>query len=125
MSKALQTSKIREIGKALPAAGYVELDDQADALGLCRSTTWAILQANHKHSGLTAAVIHRMLESRRLPGSVRSKVLEYVEEKLSGRYGHNAKQLHHFSQRLGDLQVSGAVRIGLRVAVTKKHKTTQ
>ena len=103
----------------------MELDDQADALGLCRSTTWAILQANHKHSGLTAAVIHRMLESRRLPSSVRSKVLEYVEEKLSGRYGHNAKQLRHFSQRLRELQVAWAVRFDLRVVGPKKHKTNQ
>ena len=125
MSRALQASKIREIGKALTAVGYLELDDQADALGLCRSTTWAVMQANYKHSGLTAGVIMRMLDSGRLPDVVRSKVLEYVDEKLSCRYGHSAKQLLHFSRRLSALQDSGAARFDSRVVVTRKHKTNQ
>jgi predicted DNA-binding transcriptional regulator AlpA len=104
MSRALQIAKIREIGLALRASGYLELNNQAEALGLCRSTTWAVLQANHKHSGLSASVIHRMLRSQRLPRSVRAKVLEYVEQKLAGRYGHNVKQLANFSRRLDALQ---------------------
>ena len=47
--KARQASKIREIGDALIALGYLVLDEQAKALGLVRSTAWTILQANHMH----------------------------------------------------------------------------
>jgi hypothetical protein len=49
--KARQSSKIRKIGDALIALGYLALDEQAKALGLARSTAWTILQANHKSSG--------------------------------------------------------------------------
>jgi hypothetical protein len=55
--KAKQSSKIRKIGEALIAAGFRALDEQADALGLSRSTTWTILKGNHKNSGLSAATI--------------------------------------------------------------------
>ena len=82
MPKALQCFKIREIGAALTSAGFVTLDQQADALGLCRSTTWAILQAEHKNSGLSATVINRMLAWPQLPGSVRAKLIEYAHEKM-------------------------------------------
>ncbi len=100
MARALQALKIRQIGAALAAAGVVTLDQQAEALGLCRSTTWTILQAAHKNSGLTAAVINRMFECPQLPASVRVILIEYVEEKISGRYGHSDAQLHRFSSRL-------------------------
>ena len=100
MSKALQCAKIREIGAALISAGIVALDRQADALGLCRSTTWVILQAEHKNSGLSATVVNRMLGSPRLPGPVRAKVIEYVREKLAGRYGHSKTQLHRFADQV-------------------------
>jgi hypothetical protein len=100
MPKALQCAKIREIGAALISAGFVALDQQADALGLCRSTTWVILQAEHKNSGLSAAVINRMLASRRLPSPVRAQVIEYVRDKLAGRYGHSKAQLRRFAERL-------------------------
>ena len=98
--KALQCSKIREIGAALISAGFVSLDQQAGALGLCRSTTWTILQAEHKNSGLSATVVNRMLGSPRLPGPVRAKVIEYVREKLAGRYGHSKAQLHRFADQV-------------------------
>lgn len=100
MPRTLQAFKIRELGEALVQAGYVALDEQADALGLCRSTTWTILQASHKNSGLSATVINRMLASPRLPAPVRAKLLEYVEEKISGRYGHGKVQLRGFAGRL-------------------------
>src|SRR5437879_3874529 len=100
MARVLQAFKIREIGAALAAAGVVTLDHQAEALGLCRSTTWTILQAAHKSSGLTAAVINRMLGCPQLPASVRVILIEYVEEKISGRYGHGDAQLRRFSRRL-------------------------
>ena len=48
------TAKIREISEALKAAGFVTLDAQTRALGLARSTTWAVLQNGYKHSGISA-----------------------------------------------------------------------
>jgi hypothetical protein len=100
MSRALQAEKIREVGEALVSSGLVTLDEQAEALGLCRSTTWTILQANHKNSGLSANVINIMLDSPRLPPAVRAKILEYVEEKIAGRYGHGSLQLSRYAERL-------------------------
>ncbi len=98
--KALQRSKIRELRDALLNAGLVTLDAQADALGLSRSTTWAILKANHKASGLSAAIINRMLESPRLPLAARATILEYIEEKTAGCYGASTTQQRRFSARV-------------------------
>ena len=98
--KTRPTSRIRELGAALAADGLVTLDEQARALGLSRSTAWAVLKANHKASGLAAATISRMLSSPELPTHVRATILTYVEEKLAGLYGHNKKQLRRFAARL-------------------------
>jgi hypothetical protein len=57
--KARQSAKIRELGQALIDAGL----RQADALGLRRSTAWTILKTRHKSTGLSAAIIERMLGS--------------------------------------------------------------
>ena len=92
--------KIREIGEALEAAGLLTIQDKAVALGLSRSTTWAFLQADYKNSGLSATLVNTMLASPRIPEPVRGKLLEYVDEKISGRYGHNAMQLRRFVSRL-------------------------
>ena len=100
MHRVSQAEKIREIGEALVSSGLVTLDEQAEALGLCRSTTWTILQANHKNSGLSATVINIMLDSPRLPPAVRATILEYVEEKIAGRYGHGRLQRSRFVERL-------------------------
>jgi hypothetical protein len=94
--KARQNSKIKKIRELLRSAGLLHLDDQADALGLCRSTTWTILQGNHKASGLSSALINRMLSAPQLPESVRAHIIEYVEEKSAGLYGHNEKRLRKF-----------------------------
>ena len=100
MSRALQALKIREIGEALEAAGLLTIQDKAVALGLSRSTTWAFLQADYKNSGLSATLVNTMLASPKIPEPVRGKLLEYVDEKISGRYGHNAMQLRRFVSRL-------------------------
>src|SRR5689334_3779037 len=100
MGKALQVRKIQEIGEALVASGVSNLDDQASALGLCRSTTWSLLNASHKHSGLSAGVVNAILGSPRVPPAVRTKVLEYVEEKISGQYGHGPHQISRFAARV-------------------------
>jgi preprotein translocase subunit SecB len=82
--KSGHSSPIQRIGDALVAEGFVTLDEQAKTLGLPRSTTWTILRANHKKSGLSAAIVNRILKSPQLPGPVRAKVLQYVEEKSAG-----------------------------------------
>ena len=98
--KARQAAKVREIGEALVAAGHDNLDDQAAALGLSRSTTWTIIRGTHKSSGLSAAVLNRMLSAPNLHSLVRRKVLEYIAEKSAGRYGSPQNCLQRFNQRL-------------------------
>ena len=99
-AKQRQSSKIKELSDALVAAGFLSLDEQATALGLSRSTTWTILRAKHKNYGLSGALINRILKKPRLDRRVRAKVIEYVEEKASGSYGHNKTQLRRFTDRL-------------------------
>ena len=99
--KVKQCSKIRELRQTLVEAGYLTLDQQTESLGLGRSTAWAILQANHKASGLSATIIKRILNSQQLPRPARKIILEYVQEKLAGAYGHNQPQLRRFRERLG------------------------
>jgi hypothetical protein len=98
--KQRQAHKIREIRHELVNAGYQSLGEQAEALGLSRSTTWAMLNGNYKGSGLSVAIINRMLDAPDLPPRVRQKVLEYVEEKAAGLYGHNETQRTKFTSRL-------------------------
>ena len=103
--KARQAAKMREIGEALVAAGYDNLDDQAAALGLPRSTTWTIIKATHKNSGISAATLKRVLSAPDLHPLVRRKILEYIEEKNNGRYGSTKNCLQRFNQRLGGRSV--------------------
>ena len=98
--KARQSAKIRELKQVLVNAGIVTLDKQAKALALSRSTTWTILKGNHKGSGLSATIINRVLASRQLPAPVRAKVLEYIEEKVAGYYGHSRSLRRRFVDRL-------------------------
>jgi hypothetical protein len=111
--KARQSSKIREIGDALVVMGLLALDEQARALGLARSTAWTILQANHKSSGLSATVINRMLAAPQLPPLARAIILEYVDEKVAGLYGHSKLQLRRFTARLAEQRIGHA---GTKVA---------
>jgi hypothetical protein len=98
--KARQSAKIQELGFALIAAGIRTLDEQAAVLGLSRSTTWTILKARHKSSGLSAKIINRMLASPQLPPLVRSKIIEYGEEKAAGLYGGSRVRRRRFIARL-------------------------
>ena len=88
--KTRQSVKIREIMSALSSAGFRSLDAQAEVLGLSRSTAWTLRQDNHKTTGLSAKVICSSLWQRELPPRVRAIILEYVEEKSQGYYGHTA-----------------------------------
>jgi predicted DNA-binding transcriptional regulator AlpA len=98
--KANQSARIREFAQALAAAGIVALDDQARVLGLSRSTTWTIMNAAHKTTGISASILDRMLASPNLPQPLRAKIIEYVEEKAAGRYGHSPAQRRRFVERL-------------------------
>jgi hypothetical protein len=109
-AKERQCSKIKELSNALVAAGFLSLDEQATALGLSRSTTWTILRAKHKNYGLSGQLINRILKRPGLDRHVREKVVEYVEEKVSGFYGHNKTQLRRFTERLSARAVTIAMR---------------
>ena len=93
--KARQSLKIREIETALIKVGHTTLDQQARVLGLSRATTWTLLSA-HKSSGLSSTIINRMLEAPYLPSLVQAKIIEYVQEKIAGLYGHNKTQVSRF-----------------------------
>ena len=107
----LQARKIREIAEALIVAGYLSLDDQARALGLPRSTAWTILRTQHKNSGLSASVIKQILAQPQLPKLVRRKVLEYIEQKSSGVYGHNPQRVRRFASGLSGFNLEGQHRL--------------
>ena len=98
--KARQAARIKEIGEALVAEGICALDQQAEALGLSRSTTWTIVKGNHKNSGLSAAIIARMLTAPQLPPRVRLKIFQYANEKRAGHFGDSKLRLRQFQARL-------------------------
>jgi len=91
--------KLREVELALRRAGLIALDEQA--LGLPRSTTWKLLNGNRTSFQPSAATINRILYAPRLPLAVRIKILEYVQERVSGVYGDSKSQLRTFSIRIG------------------------
>jgi hypothetical protein len=84
---------MKEIGPALVMSGWVGLNEQANALNIPRSTAWTILNGKHKTSGLSALVINQMLAAPQLPPLVRAKLFEYIEDKISGAYGHSPQQV--------------------------------
>jgi hypothetical protein len=98
--KERQSLKIREFENALIEAGHTTLDQQARVLGLSRATTWTLLKGAHKSSGLSATIINRMLEAPYLPQLVQAKIIECVQEKIAGLYGHNKAQVCRFAARL-------------------------
>ena len=73
------------------ANGRLSVKEQAELLGLCRSTAHAVLQCSYKKSGLSAAIIKRMLACPRLPEKARTIILEYIAERIGGLYGHTPK----------------------------------
>src|SRR6266576_2149743 len=73
--RARHSSKIQQLKAALEAAGYRGLDQQANALGLSRSTTWTIVAGKHKTSGLSAITVKRMLQNPKLPAAVRATIV--------------------------------------------------
>jgi hypothetical protein len=106
--KDLQRAKVIEIAGALAEAGLISLNQQAEALGLHRSTTWTIAKSQCKGTGLTASTVNRILASPKLPHSVRVKVIEYAKEKLTGRYGHKPARIREFEAKLDQTLPEGS-----------------
>src|SRR5471030_3083881 len=98
-NRQTQASKLAEIREALITAGYNSAAKQAEVLGLCRATAWVLLNRDTR-AGPTAIVIKRVLSSRNIPPEARRKVEEYVEQKISGLYGHNEEQTRAFRDKL-------------------------
>jgi hypothetical protein len=117
--KARQSAKIRDIANALIAAGFCTLSAQAQILGMGRSTVWTILRSNHKGSGLSAKVVNRILSRRSMPPLVRKTVLEYVEEKASGHYGHSAKVRRKFITALSAMRIEAAEKVRTKALTTR------
>ena len=94
-AKARQAAKLAETREALVAAGYDTTAKQAAVLGVGRSTAWWLLNRD-KRVGPSASVIKRILSSQQVPMSVRQKIEQYVEEKVSGLYGHSETATRSF-----------------------------
>jgi hypothetical protein len=103
LKKAKQSDKIAELRQVLIDAGFVALDDQAVALGIWRSTAWAILRRKHKPSGLSAMTIKRMWHSPHLPTPARRVIQEYIEQKCAGEFGHSKPRIRLFRAQLGKM----------------------
>lgn len=98
---AKQAAKIAELKKALLALGYKTLSEQADLLGLKRSSVWAMFKSSHTRGGMSANTVKRMLAATEAPREVRQIIDEYVREKLTGAYGHPPSALARFRIRAG------------------------
>ena len=94
--KARQTRKIEQLREIFLTNGRLRVREQAKLLGLCPSTAHAVLQRNYKNSGLSAAIIKRMLACPNLPERARTIILEYRDEKIAGLYGHTRSQRRKF-----------------------------
>jgi hypothetical protein len=99
-AKARQCAKIQEICAALIAEGLLSVEEQAEALGLSRSTAWVLSKGHHKTSGLTAGLLKKILSSPTLPAAARIKIQEYIQEKAAGLYGHHLQLRRRFVAQL-------------------------
>ena len=98
----MQSAKIRELRQALVASGFPTLGQQAMALGLSRSTAWTVLKGNHKGSGLSATIIKRMAASPQIPAAAKKILLEYIEQKCAGAYGHSKDRVREFQTQIAN-----------------------
>ena len=105
MRSQLHVEKMREIAECLRRCGRVTVDSQAKALGVSRSTAWAMLSGRYKVSGISARVVKQILSSQDLPPEVRVKVIEYVADKVSGKFGCNPTRLRRFRSRMIELGI--------------------
>ena len=96
-----QNAKIEELKRVLIEEGFDTVAKQAAALGLSRSSAWALLQAQHKCRGLMPHVVRRIISAPQLPPKARSVIENYVREKLLGDYGHGRKSIRKLQAGLG------------------------
>jgi hypothetical protein len=104
-AKVRQASKLAEIRQALVAAGCRTTAEQAAVLGVSRPTAWVVLNRDQR-AGPSAKVVKRILLSPTLPPAARRKVEEYVEEKISGFYGHSKQSVRSFRDQLATIPVT-------------------
>jgi len=98
-AKARQVSKLTEIREALIAAGCDTTAKQAAALGVCRSTAWVLF--NHdRRVGPSTKVLKRILSAPNLPAAARQKVEEFVEQRISGLFGHSDARAQWFRDQI-------------------------
>jgi hypothetical protein len=98
-AKHRQASKLAQIRKALIADGFDSAGKQAIALGVSRPTAWTLLNRD-KRAGPSSMVVKRILSSPNLPPAARRRIEEYVEEKISGVYGHSEKSRRWFRDQI-------------------------
>ena len=96
--KARQASKLVQIREALVSAGCDTTAKQAVALGVGRSTAWALLNLDQR-----VWSSKRILSSPNLPVVARRKVEEYVKEKSHGLYGHSERRSQAFGDQFDDV----------------------
>ena len=96
--KERQALKLAEIREALVSAGYDTTAKQAAVLGVGRSTAWWLLNHDRRY-GPSPKVIKRILSSPNIPPAVRRKVEEYIQERISGLYGHCVSATRAFSNQ--------------------------
>ena len=120
--KARQTRKIEQLREIFLTNGRLRVREQAKLLGLCPSTAHAVLQRNYKNSGLSAAIIKRMLACPNLPERARTIILEYRDEKIAGLYGHTRSQRRRFVAAFAtEHNLESQYRFGSDRAYIKKH----
>ena len=88
---SMRTDHLRSISEALIASGYTSLDEQAEALGLHRSTAWTIINRKHKLGRLCTKTIGRILTNPQTPAAVRAVVQQYAVQQKSKRNPRGAK----------------------------------
>jgi len=79
----MRIDPLHSISEALIASGYTSLDEQAEALGLHRSTAWTIINKKHKLGRLSAKTIDRILTNPQTPAAVRAVVQQYALQQKS------------------------------------------
>ena len=119
-AKERQALKLAEIREALVAAGYDTTAKQAAVLGVCRATAWVVLNRD-KRVGPSASVIKRILSSPNIPPAVRRKVEEYIQERISGLYGHCVSATRAFCRSVAFGTVA-VVDLGFREVRTSQSK---
>ena len=77
-SNRILSIELGRIGETLVSSGYTSLDEQAQALGIHRSTAWTIVKNKHKLGRLSAKTVDRILNNPETPPSVRAIVQRYA-----------------------------------------------